>query len=116
MKMKEKLLKLLKNILITSVLLNSNLAKAADFTVNSANNYPYKNLVERTDAVKVFYTNNGGEQRCRVEVILKSMKWVSAEKKIDEGVFNKNKLSNCLPIKKAEQILLQTFLQFGRGL
>lgn len=114
--MKEKSIKLLKSILITSFLMICNLASAEDITVNSANNYPYKNLVERTDVIKVFYTTNGGEQRCRVEVILKKMKWISSENKIDENVFNKNKLSNCLSREKAQQILLQTFLQFGRGL
>jgi len=114
--MKEKLSKLLKSMLITSFLLSCNLANATIITIHSANNYPYKNLVERTDIIKVFYTTNGGEQRCRVEVISKKMKWTSAEKKVGKYISDKSKLSNCLSIKKAEQILLQTFLQFGRGL
>jgi hypothetical protein len=114
--MKEKLINLLKNSMFISTLLIFNIVNAEEVTVNSANNYPYKNLINRTDVIKIFYTTFDGEQSCRVEVELDEMKWISVEKAINKDVFSKDKLSNCLSRETAEQILLQTFLQFGRGL
>jgi hypothetical protein len=51
-----------------------------------------------------------------VVLVLGGMKWVSVEKKINKELINNELLSNCLSKETAEQILLQTYLQFGRGL
>jgi len=114
--MKKTLVKSFLNIAYIGTLIFFNLASAEQFTVNIANNYPYKNLVERTDDVKVIYITNNEKFSCRVEVILDKMKWSSVEKEISKEFFNNDPLSNCLSSETAEQILLQSFLQFGRGL
>lgn len=59
--------------MLISVLLICNIVNAEEVMVSSANNYPYKNLINRTDVVKIFYTTFDGEQRCRVEVKLDEM-------------------------------------------
>lgn len=114
--MKNLLKKSLKNITYASVLLFCNLATAEQVTVNVANNYPYKNLINRTDVVKIFYITDNNSLICRVEVILGNMKWASVEKKISKELFNNDPLSYCLSRESAEKILLQSSLQFGRGL
>lgn len=114
--MKGLLKKSLQNIAYASVLLFCNLAIAEQLTVNVANNYPYKNLINRTDDVKIIYITNNKSFVCRVEVILGNMKWASVEKKISKEFFNNDPLSYCLSRELAEKILLQSSLQFGRGL
>jgi len=91
-------------------------ANAEHFTIDSADNYPYKSLVERSNKVKVFYISNDENISCRVEVVLAKMTWSSTEKEISKELFNDNQLSNCLSKEAAKRILSQTFLQFGRGL
>jgi hypothetical protein len=114
--MNVKSMQLLKYIVITSILIVCNLACAEGLTVAEAKSYPYRNLIDRTDSVKIFYTTNDGEQSCRVEVALDKMKWISVKAVVKQDVFSEDKLSNCLSRGAAEQILFQTFLQFGRGL
>jgi hypothetical protein len=104
------------NISFISLVIFSKLALADQITIDAAKNYPYKNLIKRTDVVNVFYTTKGGQHKCRVEVALKNMKWASVEKVVNKNVLNDNILSNCLSREQAEKILFQTFIQFGRGL
>lgn len=92
------------------------LANAEQITISTADNYPYKNLVNRTNAINIFYTTDNGNHRCRVEITLKKMKWLSPEKQVNKEAFNDDILSNCLSKETAEKILHQTFLQFGQGL
>ncbi|WOH37264.1 hypothetical protein RI844_18175 [Thalassotalea fonticola] len=105
-----------KNIALISIFLFLNLANAEHITVDTANKYPYNDLINRTDDVKVFYTNNDEKFSCKVEIVLDKMKWVSTEKKISKEFFYNDPLSNCLSRDKAKQILFQTFLEFGQGL
>ncbi len=100
---------------ITTLFLSS-IANAQHFTVSNAADYPYKNLVNRTDQVKVFYTTNKQNISCRVEVELDKMTWSSAEKTILSEPSTNELLVNCLSRETAKQILTQTFLQFGQGL
>lgn len=116
--MKEKIMKLLNIIVFLNVMLFCNPSNAESITVFSSSNHLYKNIINRTHAVKVFYIKNDESLSCRVEVVLVSggMKWVSVEKNISKEFIDSELLSNCLSRETAEQILLQTYLQFGRGL
>ncbi|AAZ27769.1 hypothetical protein [Colwellia psychrerythraea] len=114
--MNDSLVKSFKTMYLTSVFLFCNLAGAEHFTVDRAENYPYKNLINRTDSLKVFYIMNGESFSCKVEAVLDNMMWVSPEKKISKELFYNDPLSNCLSREKAKQILSQTVLEFGQGL
>ncbi len=114
--MKDLLVKLYVMVVCACVLSFCNFAVAEQLTVNFANDYPYKNLIGRSSSVKIFFTNNDDGLICRVEVSSDNMKWASAEKKTSTAFFNADPLSNCLSRESAEQILFQSFLQFGRGL
>jgi len=109
-------IQLIKYTAILSSLIFVQLAAAEKTTINTAKTYPYKNLINRSDAVNVFYITKNESSRCRVEVVLKEMKWTSVEKQVSKEKFNDNILSNCLSKDTAEEILHQTFLQFGQGL
>ncbi len=107
---------LIKNISFIILFIYCNLAFADQITIDTANNYPYKNLINRTNIVKVFYIENDGGYKCRVEVLLNNIKWTTVEKEVHKDIFNNDILSHCLPREKAEKILFQTFVQFGQGL
>ena len=114
--MKNTSIKLIKNIVFISIIIFCQLAKAEHITVEKAKNYPYKNLINRTDVIKVFYITNDEKQQCKVEVVLDQMKWISVAKEVNHDVVNNELLATCLSRETAEQILVQTYLQFGRGL
>jgi|GEM_PF-4011677 len=114
--MKNTLNELVKKMIFVIAVLFCNLASAENITIRSADTYPYNNLLERTDDIKVIYVTDDKNLTCRVEVVLDKMKWTSAANIISKKNDNDNLLANCLPEEKAEQILLQTFLQFGQGL
>ena len=114
--MKSASLNIFKTMYLISIFLFCNLASAEYFTVDRADNYPYKNLINRTDTLKVFYIMNGRRFSCKVEAVLDNMKWVSPEKNISKELFYNDPLSNCLSREKAKKILSQAFLEFGQGL
>ena len=72
--MKKTLIKLLGVIACTSVLLFCDLAFSEHVTINVASDYPYRNLINRTDDVKVLYIENNDKFSCRVEVLLDNRK------------------------------------------
>ena len=115
-KMKNTLTELFNNIPLASILLFCSVANADHITISTANNYPYKNLINRTDNINISYITNDENTRCKVEILLGKIKWISTENIINKEFFNDNILSNCLSRETAEQILFQTYIQFGRGL
>lgn len=106
----------LKNMIIIITFVFCNLAVAGKIQVDSANEYPYKDLINRAKIVNVFYIKKDGEISCRVEVVLDKIKLTTVEMKINKALFMNDVLSNCLSKETAKEMLLQTFLQFGRGL
>jgi len=94
----------------------SNWVIAEQITVIKADNYPYKHLINRSDEVKVLYTNDNGVVNCKIEVALDNMKWVSKEKIINVENIVDDLFCECLPKESAQQLLAQTFVQFGLGL
>ena len=114
--MKNLSIKIIKNIVFISMIIFCQLVKAEHITIKTANNYPYKNLINRTNVVNVFYINTDDKKKCRVEVVLDQMKWTSVSKEVNQNVVNHELLATCLSKEAAEQILVQTYLQFGRGL
>lgn len=93
-----------------------NLVSAEKIQVDSANNYPYKDLINRANVVNVFYIKNNDVISFRVEVVLEKTKFTTEEIKINKALYMNDVLSNCLSKETAKQMLLQSFLQFGQGL
>lgn len=108
--------KTLISIVCTWVLFFCDIAIAEQMKVQFASHYPYKNLIERTDDINVFYTIENDNLTCKVEVKLDNMKWESVNKEISKTIFNHDPFTHCLSRESAEQILFQSLLQFGRGL
>jgi len=89
---------------------------AEKIQVNSAKDYPYKDLINRANIVNVFYIKKNNVISCRVEIVLEKTKFTTVEIKINKALYMNDVLSNCLAKETAKQLLLQSFLQFRQGL
>jgi hypothetical protein len=89
---------------------------AEKIQVDSAKDYPYKDLINRANIVNVFYIKKNNVISCRVEIVLEKTKFTTVEIKLNKALYMNDVLSNCLSKETAQQLLLQSFLQFGRGL
>ena len=107
---------LLKIITIITVFLFCNIVSAEKIQVDSAKDYPYKDLINRANIVNVFYIKKNNVISCRVEIVLEKTKFTTVEIKLNKALYMNDVLSNCLSKETAQQLLLQSFLQFGRGL
>ena len=114
--MKSTLVYVFKCCMVTSILLFCNIAKSDRGLVPLASDYPYGKLLNRASEVKVFYSVMGGGIKCKVEISRDNIKWTSTFMTINKKNLNHVSLPRCLSREAAEQILIQTFLQFGRGL
>ena len=107
---------LLKIITIITVFLFCNIVSAEKIQVDSAKDYPYKDLINRANIVNVFYIKKNNVISCRVEIVLEKTKFTTVEIKLNKALYMNDVLSNCLSKETAQQLLLQSFLQFGQGL
>jgi hypothetical protein len=94
----------------------SYMASSEQYTINEADNYPYENLTKRTGGIKIIYINSEKHIVCRVDVTLSNRIWSSEDKQVNKELFNHAPLTHCLSRESAEQLLVQSYLQFGRGL
>jgi predicted AAA+ superfamily ATPase len=102
-----------------TIILFSNLALSEQIIIKKAHLHPYKNLLERTNKVKIYYHEDNKDNKtfiCNVKVLFNTTVWLSTNKKVSKESFNNNPLISCLSKASAEQALLQSYLQFGRGL
>jgi hypothetical protein len=75
----------------------------------SSEGYPYKLLINRTDSVKILFTESKEGIACRVEVA-KSMKYQITELvNVTKEQFEQKPLASCLPRVQAKSILASTF-------
>lgn len=111
--------KLLKNATIISLLLMACTVNATARIIDktdTTNISPYKELMKRSDEVKIFYTDNLRNINCRVEITLGNTIWKTSPQKLDKQTFMNKPLMSCLSNKKAKQLLARTFINFGIGL
>jgi hypothetical protein len=111
--------KTLKNTIVTALLLMACTVNASTRVIDQTNAIsisPYKELMKRSDGVKVFYTDNLENIHCRVEITLGNKIWKTSPQKLDKRSFLNKPLMSCLSNKKAKQLLARTFIDFGIGL
>lgn len=100
---------LLKTLILLSLSSISLMASAELSMVFTEKGYPYKNLVNRTESVKIFYTEKDHEVSCRVEVEVDGTNWKSAKQQVSKQAFSETPLASCLSRDRAKQILAATF-------
>ncbi|WP_416307021.1 hypothetical protein [Neptunicella sp. SCSIO 80796] len=75
----------------------------------SSKGYPYSRLIQKTDSVKIFYTENNAEIDCKIEVNWRGDKWLSPARKVTQAEFNQAPLASCLPRSLAKEVLAKTY-------
>lgn len=97
--------------LILSLTLTSGFVYAETEMLYSEKGYPYKNLINRSDKVKIIYSEKDASVDCRVEVELQGTTWKSNSLQVKKQDFETAPLSSCLGREKAKQMLASTYAE-----
>lgn len=106
--------------IVTSIVLFSSFANTAIAGIDSTSQsqidkvytskgYPYKNLLNRSKQVKIFYRQDDNNIHCRVEVAVGDTIVKSATNAVNLQSFEDTPLSSCMSRDQAKQILASTF-------
>lgn len=71
--------------------------------------YPYKDLVNRSNEVKIIYSEKNNDVSCRVQVALNGTTWKTRNLQVEKREFDSAPLASCLERSKAKQILASTY-------
>lgn len=77
--------------------------------IYSYEGYPYKQLISRSDLIKIIYTESNSEIDCSVQLDIDGEIQKIATQKVSKKHFAQKPLASCLPRKIAKQLLAQTF-------
>jgi hypothetical protein len=77
--------------------------------VYTQNGYPYEALVDRSQEVKIFYTEQENNVRCRVEVIQDGQVWKGEAQIASAKKFSEKPLRACINRNDAKKLLAKTF-------
>lgn len=100
---------IVKTLLIISVVAIFGSANAETNMLYTEKGYPYKDLVNRSNEVKIIYSENKSKVVCRVEVDMNGTVWQSPSNDVTKTRFEQTPLSSCLPRERAKQILASSF-------
>ena len=98
-----------KFILIASLILASAVNTAKAETLFSEKGYPYRDLIQRAEQVKIIYSENKQDVTCKVEVNHAEHPWISQDKTTSQDEFNQAPLASCLSRKEAIALLAKTY-------
>lgn len=103
----------LKLLALGSILLFSSANSLAELTqvetVYTQKSYPYGGLVQRSDQVRIFYSQSDDNINCRVEVSNNGNIWRGSEHNTSEKEFSLAPLSACMDRVDAKRLLADTF-------
>lgn len=96
--------------LITSVTSNAESSKTPHYEqLFSSMGYPYKLLINRTDTVKIIYSENVNNINCKVIVSWSEKEVQTPITQTTKEKFKDKPLASCLARKEAKLILARTF-------
>lgn len=102
-----------KALALTSILLFASSNSLAELNkvekIYTQKGYPYEGLVNRSEAVTIFYTENVDNINCRVEVSQNGKVWRGEKHSTNIKTFTKKPLRACLNRVDAKKLLAQTF-------
>jgi hypothetical protein len=104
---------ILKILTLTSTLLFASTNSLAEVTqdkkLHIQKGYPYEGLVNRSEQVKILYTEEGSSVNCHVEVSQKGQIWQGKERSISLKKFTQKPLRACIDREEAKKLLAKTF-------
>lgn len=96
-------------LLMTLFLLSSFSLKAEQVKIYSAEGYPYKLLINRTNTVKIYYHEDGEAVNCRTEIQWGKAQVKTSAMQVSSKKFASKPLLSCLPREQAKAVLASTF-------
>lgn len=104
-----KRLYIFKTLLISLLTLSATSVFAGHERVFTEQGYPYKQLVKRSDTVKLIYSQDGQQVTCKVAIEHKGLARITTEQTISAAKFADKPLANCLKRDTAKSLLAMTF-------
>ena len=98
-----------KTIVLLSIAILTPVCNAAIETMYSAKGYPYKDLIERAEEVKIIYSENANSVTCKVAITSTADHWLSDSKTISHKTFAEAPLASCLSREDAKAQLANTY-------
>jgi len=96
--------------LSTPVTTNAKSSKTPHYEqLASTMGYPYKLLINRTDTVKIIYSESNENIYCKVIISWNGQEVQTSSAQTTKEKFNDKPLANCLTRKDAKLILARTF-------
>ncbi|MBQ4852011.1 hypothetical protein [Pseudoalteromonas sp. MMG012] len=95
-------------ILLTANILSTTMVHATESqqeTINTAEGYPYKNLIMWADKVELIYSNNNENTICRVNVLSDNLTHKGINRTVSNNKFKKTPMAACLTRDTAKQLL-----------
>lgn len=77
--------------------------------VYSEKGYPYKDVISRTNEVKIIYTEKSQVVACKVLISLEDGIYESTQKDVSKKAFDNAPLASCLARSEAKSVLAKTF-------
>jgi len=77
--------------------------------LTSTMGYPYKLLIDRSDSVKIIYSESSDMINCKVTVRWSEQEIHAQPKQVSKEKFDEKPLASCLDRTKAKAILARTF-------
>lgn len=97
-------------VLCTPVITNAESSKAPHYEqLASTLGYPYKLLINRTDTVKIIYSESNENINCKVIISWNEQEMQTSSTQTTKEKFNDKPLASCLARKDAKLILARTF-------
>jgi hypothetical protein len=98
-------------IMLTVISLNALIsnASAQPERIFSEKGYPYKEMIKRTDQVKIIYTENARVVACKVLISFDQGIFESTQKDVSKKAFDSAPLASCLARSEAKTVLAKTF-------
>lgn len=96
-------------IILSLHLLGAETAIAQNNTLFSSQGYPYKQLISRSDSVKIIYSENQQLVQCRVAITIDNDIHKSKALDVNKNRFQKAPLASCLGREDAKNFLAKSF-------
>ncbi len=95
---------------ISSLFLVMTIQASEEIQMYSEAGYPYKNLIHKSQSVKIFFTEKEQNISCRVNVSLPSQSTTSNTIEVSKKQFEATPLASCLPRDQAKKLLAFAYL------
>lgn len=102
---------MLKTLLLLSIFISGNIFASTNSQemVFSQEGYPYSNLIQKSEQVRILYSDKNGGIECRIEVINGQASWILNKQWVSKKKFDEQPLRSCVDRNEIKEILVTLY-------